>query len=180
MGMMGLRSCSAMAAVLLAGMLAGTDAGAQAVSLQGGARIYDTGAVPMVALRTEFPLPGPVLMELSGSVADPRDDADRSAAGVLEGQLQVEMPLGPTVTPYLGAGGGVGRTYTFDDADDGVELVYSLGAGARVALTEQIGLVIDARMRGIRDADDTHTDVSVGVRYQFLPSDRPRFRGARP
>ena len=169
-----------MAAVLVASALGGTDAEAQAVSLQGGARIYDDGAMAMVALRTEFPLPGPVVLELSGSVADPRDDADRSAAGVLEGQLQVEMPLGPTVTPYFGAGAGVGRTYTFGDADDGGELVYSLGAGARVALTEQIGLVIDARMRGIRDADEMHADVSVGVRYQFLPSDRPRFRGARP
>lgn len=178
--MMRLRSCGAMAAVLVASALAGTDAEAQAVSLQGGARIYEDGAMAMVALRTEFPLPGPVLLELSGSVADPRDDAERSAAGVLEGQLQAEVPLGLTITPYFGAGAGVGRTYTFGDADDGVELMYSLGAGARVAFSEQLGLIVDARMRGIRDADDIHTDVSVGVRYQFRPTDRPRFHGARP
>ena len=93
----------------------------------------------------------------------------------------VLVPLGAVVTPYRGAGVGAGKTYTFDEEDEGGEVVYSLGVGARVAFSEQLGLVVDARMRDISNADgDDHTDVSVGLRYQFRPTDRPRFRGARP
>lgn len=166
------------AALLAAGMGAG-DAGAQAVSLHGGARMYDEGSMAMVAIRTEFPLPGPLLLELAGSVADPLDDAPRSAASLLEAQLQVEVALGSVVTPYVGGGIGAAKTYTLGEEDDGGETLYSLGVGARVALSDQLGLVVDARMRDIGKADDDdHTDVSVGLRYQFSRPDRPRFRGA--
>lgn len=166
-------------AVLLALPLAGMDARAQAVSLHGGARMYDEGSKPMVALRTEFPLPGPLLLEFAGSVADPQDDAPRSAASLLEAQLQVEVPLGHVITPYLGAGVGAAKTYTRGVEDDDGEVLYSLGVGARVAFSEQLGLVVDARMRDFGNAaDDDHADVSVGLRYQFRPTDRPRFRGA--
>lgn len=176
---MGFDSRRAVLAALLALPFAAADAGAQAVALAGGARMYDEGSEVMVALRSEFPLPGPLLLEFAGSVANPHDDAPRSAASLLEAQLQVEVPLGSVVTPYVGAGVGAAKTYTFGAEDDGGETMYSLGAGARIALSEQLGLVLDARMRDIGKADgDDHTDVTVGLRYQLTRPDRPRFRGA--
>jgi opacity protein-like surface antigen len=166
-------------AALIAVTAGVVEADAQAVSLRGGARMYDEGSKPMVAIRTEFPLPGPLLLEFAGSVADPQDDAARSAASLLEAQLQVEVPLGAVVTPYLGAGVGAAKTYTRGVEDDEGEVLYSLGVGARIAFSEQLGLVVDARMRDFGNADeDDHTDVSVGLRYQLRPTDRPRFRGA--
>lgn len=176
---MGLDSRRAGVAALLAVAAGVADADAQAVTLAGGARMYDEGSVVMAALRTEFPLPGPLLLELAGSVADPLDDAPRAAASLLEAQLQVEVPLGSVITPYVGGGIGAAKTYTFGAEDDDGETLYSLGVGARVALSEQLGLVVDARMRDIGKAEgDDHTDVSVGLRYQFGRPDRPRFRGA--
>lgn len=173
--MIGLRSRRALVAALVALPLAGMDADAQALSLHGGARMYDEGSTPMVALRTEFRLPGPLRVEFSGSIADPVDDAPRSAASLLEAQLQVEVPLGAVITPYVGAGAGVAKTYTLGVEDDGGEIVYSLGVGARAAFSEHLALVVDARFRDFSTANgDGHTDVSVGLRYQFLP----RFRGA--
>lgn len=177
--MSGLDSRRAAAVALLALPFAALDAGAQAVTLAGGARMYDEGSMPMVALRTEFPLPGPLLLEFAGSVADPQEDAARSVASLLEAQLQVEVPLGSVITPYIGAGVGAGKTYTLGQEDDDGEVVYSLGVGARVMFSEQLGMVVDARLRDIGKADDDdHTDVSVGLRYQFQSRDRPRFRGA--
>ena len=179
MGMIALRMRRAAAAALFAASLGAGDAGAQAVALHGGARMYDEGSMVMVAIRTEFPVAGPLLVEFSGSVADPLDDAPRSAASLLEGQLQLAIPLGGVLTPYVGAGIGAAKTYTFGEEDDGGETLFSLGAGVRVALSEQLGVVVDARMRDISNAEgDDHTDVSVGLRYQFRPTDRPRFRGA--
>lgn len=166
-------------AALLALPFAVTDAGAQAVALAGGARMYDEGSEVMVALRSEFPLPGPLLLELAGSVANPLRSVPRSTTSLLEAQLQVEVPLGAVITPYLGGGIGAGRTYTFGAEDDGAETMYSLGVGARIALSGQLGVVVDARMRDIGKADgDDHTDVSIGLRYQLTRPDRPRFRGA--
>lgn len=177
--MIGFDSRRAGMAALLALPLVAADADAQAVTLAGGARMYDEGSMVMAALRTEFPLPGPLLLEFAGSVADPHDDAPRSAASLLEAQLQVEVPLGSVITPYVGAGIGAAKTYTFGAEDDEGETLYSLGVGARVALSDQLGVVVDARMRDIGKAEgDDHTDVSVGLRYQFNRPDRPRFRGA--
>lgn len=176
---MGLDWRRAALAALLAVAAAAVDADAQAVTLAGGARMYDEGSQVMVALRTEFPLPGPLLLEFAGSVADAREDAPRSAASLLEAQLQLEVPLGLAITPYVGAGIGAAKTYTFGAEDDGGETLYSLGVGARVALSDQLGVVVDARMRDIGKAEgDDHADVSVGLRYQFQRPDRPRFRGA--
>lgn len=179
MGMIGFDGRRAVVAALLA-VAAGTiDADAQAVTLAGGARLYDDGGKAMVALRTEFPLPGPFVVEFAGSVADPLDAAPRSATSLLEAQLQLEVPLGSAFRPYVGGGIGAAKTYTLGAEDDEGGTVYSLGAGARVILSEQLGLVVDARLRDFGwDLEDDHTDVSVGLRYQFGRPDRPRFRGA--
>ena len=169
----------ALLAALVATSYAEGDAGAQAVALHGGARMYDEGSKVMVALRTEFPVTGPLLVEFSGSVADGLREAQRSATSLFEAQLQLAVPLGDVLTPYLGAGIGYAQTYTFGAEGDDGGTVLSLGAGVRIAFSEQLGLVVDARMRDFSKAQgDEHTDVSVGLRYQFRPTDRPRFRGA--
>lgn len=180
MGMIGFHGRRAGMAALFAVPLVAVAARAQAVTLAGGARTYGEGSMPMVALRTEFPLPGPLLLELAGSVADAQDDAERSATSLLEAQVQLEVPLGAVITSYAGGGVGAARTAVRGVDEDGAEIVYSLGVGARVALSEQLGIVVDARLRDFGSASgDEHTDVSVGLRYQFRPTDRPRFRGAR-
>lgn len=166
-------------AVLLAIGLGGADADAQAVSLHGGARMYDGGGQVMVALRTEFPLHEAFLVEFAGSVADPREGV-RSTSSVFEGQLQFFVPIGDVLTPYVGTGLGAARMHDTEGTDDGVETVMSLGAGFRVGLSEQLAVVLDARIRSSFnfEVDDTHTDATVGIRYLLKRPDRPRFRGA--
>lgn len=170
-------------AVALVPVFAGS-AGAQnrpAMSLSGGARMYDAdGAESMVtvAIRSEIPMGGLVL-ELAGSVADPAEGAELSTASVFEAQVQLPIPLGETLTPYVGAGGGVAKTYTGAEEDEGFQTALSASAGVKWALAEQLGLVVDARIRGVgTDFAGTHTDLTVGLRYQFGRPDRPRFRGA--
>ncbi len=82
--------------------------------------------------------------------------------------------------PYFGAGAGVARLHDPAGGDDGVQTVLSLGAGVRVGLSEQLFAVLDARLRPPLDgeADEAHTDVTLGLRYLLRRPDRPRFRGA--
>ncbi|HEV3050890.1 MAG TPA: outer membrane beta-barrel protein [Longimicrobium sp.] len=152
-----------------------------AMSLSGGARMYDAdGAESMVtvAIRSEIPMGGLVL-ELAGSVADPAEGAELSTASVFEAQVQLPIPLGETLTPYVGAGGGFAKTYTGAKEDEEFQTALSASAGVKWALAERLGLVVDARVRGIgTDFAGTHTDLTVGLRYQFGRRDRPRFRGA--
>lgn len=158
-------------------------AGAQnrpAMSLSGGARMYDDGAETMVtvAIRSEIPMGGMVL-ELAGSVADPAEGAELSTASVFEAQVQLPIRLGETLTPYVGAGGGFAKTYTGAEEDEEFQTALVASAGVKWALAEQLGLVVDARVRGIgTDFAGAHTDLTVGLRYQFGRPDRPRFRGA--
>jgi hypothetical protein len=159
--------------------LGAAQADAQAVSLHGGARMYDGGSQVMVALRTEFPLHEAFLVELAGSVADPRPEVP-SASSVFEGQLQLFVPIDDALTPYVGAGLGAARMHDTNGNDDGVQTVMSVGAGFRIGVSEQLSVVLDARLRSSLnwEVDDAHTDLTVGLRYLLERPDRPRFRGA--
>jgi opacity protein-like surface antigen len=169
----------AMGMALAALVIGAGRADAQAVTLAGGARTYDEASAATVALRTEFPLPGPLRVEFAGSVADPVDEAPRAAAGIIEAQLQVEAPFDGPIKPYVGGGIGAAQSYTSGEEDDGPSTVYVLGAGLRFEVSGQLSVVLDARWRDFgNELDDDHADYSVGLRYQFLPRDRPRFRGA--
>lgn len=166
-------------AALLAVAWGAAEARAQAVSLHGGARMYDGGSEVMVALRTEFPLHEAFLVELAGSVANARPGV-RSASSVFEGQLQFFVPIDDVLTPYVGAGLGAARMHGTNGNDDGVKPVMSLGAGFRVGVAEQLSVVLDARLRSSLnwEVDDAHTDLTIGLRYLLKRPDRPRFRGA--
>lgn len=181
--MMRFTSRRAVLAALLASAAAMADAHAQAFTLAGGARLYDGDdgeSATMAALRTEFPIGTTALIEFASSIAE-IPDANRSGVrSVFEAQLQYLMPLGDVLTPYVGAGAGIGHVNQVSAQDEaGWQGVLSASAGVRVAFAEQLAVVIDTRVRGMGvDFSGSHTDITVGLRYQLNRPDRPRFRGA--
>lgn len=173
----------AVLAALLASAGAVADGHAQAYTLAGGARLYDGDdgeSATMAALRTEFPIGTSALIEFASSIAEVSDENRSGVRSVFEAQVQLPMRLGDVLTPYIGAGAGFGHVNQGSgDLDDGWQAVLSAGAGVRVAFAEQLGVVIDARVRGLAgDFSGSHTDLTVGLRYQLNRPDRPRFRGA--
>lgn len=153
-----------------------------AVSLSGGARVYDAhdgGESRVVAaIRTEFPVANLIVVEFAGSVADRGERVQRTVGSVLEAQVQLPIALGPTLTPYFGVGGGVGQVFTREVDDPERELVLSGAVGVKAMLSENLGLVADARIRGIgTEFEASHPDMTVGIRYEFGRLDRPRFQG---
>lgn len=173
----------AVLAALLASAAALADGHAQAITLAGGARLYDGDdgeSATMAALRTEFPIGTGALIEFASSLSEVPDDTRSGVRSVFEAQLQLPIRLGDVLTPYVGAGAGMGHVnQTSGGEDEGWQGVLSAGAGVRVAFADQLGVVIDARVRGIgADFAGSHTDITVGLRYSLARPDRPRFRGA--
>jgi opacity protein-like surface antigen len=158
-----------LAAGALVAVLAPAAAPAQAVSLHAGGRIWGASTAAMAAVRAELPLHEVFLVEVAGSVAHPREGEVRTASGVLEAQLQLAVPLGDVLTPYLGAGAGIARMHGRDGTEDGVERVVSVAAGVRARLSERLSLVLDARARGPVTAETygSHTDVTAGLRVRL-------------
>lgn len=180
--MMGFTVRHAFLAALIASAAA-ADADAQAYTIAGGARLYDGEdgeSAVMGALRTEFPIGTSALIEFASSIAEVPDANRSGVRSVFEAQVQYLVPLGDVLTPYFGAGAGFGHVNQGSgDLDEGWQAVLSGGAGVRVAFAEQLGVVIDARVRGLAgDFSGSHTDITVGLRYQLNRPDRPRFRGA--
>ncbi|HEX6373144.1 MAG TPA: hypothetical protein VF006_29745 [Longimicrobium sp.] len=181
--MMGFTWRRAVMAALLASVAAAGEAHAQAFTLAGGARLYggdDGESATMAALRTEFPIGTSALIEFASSIAE-IPDADRAGVrSVFEAQVQLPITLGDVLTPYFGAGAGIGHVNQVSGGDDGGwQGVLSASAGVRVAFAEQLGVVVDARVRGMgAEFSGSHTDITVGLRYQLNRPDRPRFRGA--
>jgi opacity protein-like surface antigen len=172
----------AVLAALLASV-ATADGHAQAFTLAGGARLYDGDdgeSATMAALRTEFPLGTTALIEFASSIAEVPDANRSGVRSVFEAQLQYLLPLGDVLTPYFGAGAGIGHVNQVSGEDEtGWQGVLSASAGVRVAFAEQLAVVIDTRVRGLAgDFSGSHTDITVGLRYQLNRPDRPRFRGA--
>lgn len=154
-------------ALLLAAPAAAQEAGERAVSLSAGARSYPgEGSKLAVALRAEYPLSPTFLLEAAGSVADPVGGDVISATSVFEVQAQNRFP-GRRVTPYVGAGAGLVRISRFLSTreDRGLQPVATVGAGVRVTIERQIGVVADVRLRG--GNGDGHYDATVGIRYLF-------------
>jgi hypothetical protein len=181
--MMGFGSRRAVLAALLASAAAVANAHAQAYTLAGGARMFDGDdgeSATMAALRTEFPIGTTALIEFASSIAEVPDEGRAGVRSVFEAQVQFPVRLGDVLTPYFGAGAGMGHVNHVSGEDGGGwQGVLSASAGVRVAFAEQLGAVIDARVRGIGlDFTGSHTDLTVGLRYSLQRPDRPRFRGA--
>jgi hypothetical protein len=181
--MIGSYTRRAVLAALLASAAAMGDGNAQAFTLAGGARLYDGDdgeSATMAALRTEFPIGPRALIEFASSVSEVPDDRRSGVRSVFEAQVQLPIRLGDVLTPYFGAGGGMGSVNRVSGGDEGGwKGVLSASAGVRVAFADQLGMVIDARVRGVGTSfTGSHTDLTVGLRYQLNRPDRPRFRGA--
>jgi hypothetical protein len=184
-GMMRFTSRRAVLAALLASASAVADGHAQAYTIAGGARMFDGDdgeSATMGALRTEFPIGTGALIEFASSIAEVPDENSSGVRSVFEAQVQVPVRLGDVLTPYFGAGAGFGHVNEVSGQDDGGwQGVLSASAGVRVAVAGQLGMVIDARVRGVGiEFAGSHTDLTVGLRYSLVRPDRPRFRGARP
>lgn len=154
-----------------------------AISLSGGARMYDrvdgTGSAVSVAIRSEIPIAEIFVLELAGSVADVPEGTTSGVANLFESQLQLALPLGTVLTPYGGAGAGIAQVEGFGEEADEWQAVFSAAVGVRAMLSDNLGMVADARIRGRGSQLASHIDMTLGVRYAFGRPDRPRFRGGR-
>lgn len=86
----------------------------------------------------------------------------------LLGNLWYDVDTGTSFMPYIGGGVGYGHTITFNGVEDEVTtsgLLYQLGAGVRVAATENIGFDLGYRYRVQPDAEvggDIEVDLDGG------------------
>lgn len=181
--MMRCTSRGAVLAALLASAAAMADGHAQGITVAGGARLFggdDGESATMAAVRTEFPIGTSALIEFASSISEVPNQGRGGVRSVFEAQVQLPVRLGDVLTPYFGAGGGMGHVNQVSGgANEGWQGVLSASTGVRVAFSEQLGMVLDARVRGIGlDFTGSHTDLTVGLRYSLQRPDRPRFRGA--
>jgi hypothetical protein len=165
---------------LFASTAMAADASAQGITFAGGARLYDGDdgkSATMVAIRTEFPVGTGALIEFASSWSDVAEPARSEVRSVFEAQVQLPIRLGDVLTPYFGAGGGIGNVNRVNTGDDaGWKGVLSVSTGVRIALAGPLGVVLDARYRGIgAELTGGHLDVTAGLRYSL---ERPRFREA--
>jgi hypothetical protein len=139
------------------------------ITVAGGARTYDEdggGSAAMFAVRTEFPIGTAAILEFATSTAERPDGVSESTASVFEAQIQLPIRLGEVLTPYVGAGGGMGSTY--DGSDEGWQAMLSASVGVRATITPQFGLVLDARARGIGTSfRASHLDLTAGLRVRL-------------
>jgi hypothetical protein len=155
-----------------------------AMSLSAGSRIHERAdlqahAALSVSLRSELPIGEIFVLELAGSVADVPDGTRSGISNLFESQLQLAIPLGEVLTPYAGAGAGYAQVEGIGGEEDEWKAMFTAAVGVRASLSNNLGLVADARIRGRGSHLASHMDVSLGVRYAFGRPDRPRFRGGR-
>ena len=175
----------ALLAALFASAAVVADVLAQGITVAGGVRLYDGddgGSATMLAVRTEFPIGTSALLEFASSVSGVPERARSEVRSVFEAQVQLPIPLGDVLTPYFGAGAGMGNVNRVSTSDDsGWKGVLSVSTGVRVELAGQLGVVLDARFRGVgAEFTGSHIDVTAGLRYSLQRADRPRFRETRP
>ena len=162
-----LRSASILAALLAIGFPAEARSQSQSrswsesplarrpsVTLSAGAFQYDrlgTGTAPVLAARGEVPLSS--LFVLEGGLATTRPERRLGGATTLvvpEAQLQAQLPAGPWVAPYLGA--GIGAAFDRPAGATGRserELTLSIATGVRYWLAEDRGLRAELRVRRV-------------------------------
>lgn len=124
------------------------------VSLSAGAFQYarvGTGTAPVLAARGELPLTSHFLLE--GGVAATRPEQRFGGLTTLvvpEAQLQAQLPAGPWIAPYVGA--GVGAAFDRGPARRSGperELTVSAATGVRYWLSEDRGLRAELRVRHV-------------------------------
>ena len=124
------------------------------LTLSAGAFQYDragVGTAPVLAARGELPLTSVFLLEGGLAATRPEQRLGRPTTLVVpEAQLQAQLPAGPWIAPYLGAGIGAAlergarRAGTSDR-----ELSFSAATGVRYWLSEDRGVRAELRVRRV-------------------------------
>jgi hypothetical protein len=105
-----------------------------------------TGTTAGFAGRVTRDLTPHVAIEARGLFARPEQQFGTSSLFIPEAQVQYRWNIG-RVSPYVG--GGIGMAIVRSTFRDDIDPTLSAGGGARVKLTERVGLLGEMRLRGI-------------------------------
>ena len=123
------------------------------VTLSAGAFQYDrfgTGTAPVLAARGEVPLSSLFVLEGGLTTARPeRRLGGLTTLVVPEAQLQAQLPTGPWVAPYIGAGIGAAFDRSARAIGADRELTLSAATGVRYWLSEDRALRAELRVRRV-------------------------------
>ncbi|HEY9450997.1 MAG TPA: outer membrane beta-barrel protein [Gemmatimonadaceae bacterium] len=142
-----------------------------AVSLSAGVSQFDlsgTGSMGVVAARGELPILPALLLEGGVTLARPEQQfSDRSTLVMPEIQLQLQLPR--RVAPYLGIGTGFATDVASERyGGTNSEVTFAESAGLRAAITRQVGLRVELRIREFGEAfSGTTADWTLGAAWRF-------------
>ena len=138
------------------------------ITLAAGVMNFDlsgTGNTAVGAIRADFPLSRIFAVEAAVAVAKPDQQFGSSTIVFPEVQLQASAPLG-RVAPYAGVGVGIYRLSAPGGGNS--DVTFSAGAGARVGITDRVGLVLDGRIHEVGTGfNGTTAELTVGVRLRL-------------
>lgn len=146
-------ACTLLAVVVSASSLTAQAPVGRAVSFSGGASAFDasgTGTAPVFAVRADQPIVGRWLLAEVGVVYARLEEQFRTTQtnlGIVEAQLQAQLPLAH-FRPFLGLGLGTAGYLNNAGSRDRWNSTASIAAGARIPLTESMGLRGELRVRG--------------------------------
>jgi hypothetical protein len=147
------------------------------VSLSAGAMQFDasgTGTVPVAALRISAPLVGRWFLgdaSVSYAALDEQFSSDNTRIGVVEGQLQAQVPVS-RFHPYIGVGGGWLHYFTNAAGRPGTGPTLSGAAGLRIAISSALLVRGELRVRTWESSRDGGfhngaAEVTGGLGYAF-------------
>jgi hypothetical protein len=150
-----------------------TLAPAQQISLMAGRAEYDLSGVHtsnVWAARVAFPAEPFFAIEPGLSYIHTSQDFGRTDLWMPEIQLQAHALLGP-LAPYLGVGVGAAIDDPDDDPNDAfedpepeIDFTSSVAAGIKVGLTQNVGIRVEGRLRGIElEWIGTVTELTAGI-----------------
>ena len=142
-----------------------------ALSLSAGVSQFDlsgTGTTSIVALRGEYPLVPALLIEGGVTIARPQQAfSDRGTLLMPELQLQLQLPR--RVAPFIGLGTGFAHDGVVARyGGDANRITLSGTAGLRAAITRQVGLRAELRVREFgTEFNGTTADWTLGAAWRF-------------
>ncbi len=142
-----------------------------AISFSAGVSQFDlsgTGTTSIVALRGEYPLVPALLIEGGVTIARPQQAfSDRGTLLMPELQLQLQLPR--RVAPFIGLGTGFAHDGVVARyGGDANRITVSGAAGLRAAITRQVGMRAELRVRYIGTGFNGGTaDWTLGAAWRF-------------
>lgn len=142
-----------------------------ALSLSAGVSQFDlsgTGTTSIVALRGEYPLVPALLVEGGVTIARPRQ-ALGNRGTLLMPELQLQLQLPKRVAPFIGLGTGFAHDGVVARyGGDANRITFSGAAGLRAAITRQVGLRAELRVRYFGTGfNGTTADWTLGAAWRF-------------